>query len=100
MGIPMEELGEGLKKQSSLQPYRKDKKQNKTKQQQQQQQKTTKQIPPTPWSSQGLNHQPKSTYGETHDSTCLCSTGLPYLASMGGEALVPVEARCLSVGEC
>ena len=39
-------------------------------------------------SSQGLNHQPKSTHGGTHGSSYICSRGLPYLASMGGEPLV------------
>jgi len=28
-----------------------------------------------PQSSQGLNHQPKSTHGGTHDSSCLCNRG-------------------------
>ena len=46
---------------------------------------------PFPQSSQGLNHQPKST-GGTHGSNCINSRGLPYLASLGGEALGPVEA--------
>jgi hypothetical protein len=55
---------------------------------------------PPPLSSQGLNHQPKSTHGGTHGSSCIYSRGWPYLASMGGEALGPVKAQCLSVGEC
>ena len=55
---------------------------------------------PPPKTSQGLNHQPKSTYGGTHVSSCTCSRGLPYLASMWEEALGPVEAWCPSVGEC
>jgi hypothetical protein len=41
-------------------------------------------------SSQGLNHQPKSICGGTYVSNCICSRGLPYLSSMGGEALGPV----------
>ena len=28
----------------------------------------------------------------------MCSIGWPYLASMGGEAVGPVKARCPSVG--
>jgi len=50
-------------------------------------------------SSQGLNHQPKSTHGRTHGSSCICSRGWPYLASVGGEALVLVKAQCPSVEE-
>jgi hypothetical protein len=42
-------------------------------------------------SSQGLNYQPKSTHGGTHGSSYICSRGWPYLASMGREALGPVE---------
>jgi hypothetical protein len=48
--------------------------------------------------SQELNHQPKNTHGGTHGSSCLFSRGWTYLASMGGEALAPVEAGCPSVG--
>jgi len=28
-------------------------------------------------SSQGLNHHPKSTHGQTHSSSCICSRGWP-----------------------
>ena len=42
----------------------------------------------TPWSSQSLNHQAKTTHGWIHGSSYISSTGWPYLASMGGEALV------------
>jgi hypothetical protein len=42
-------------------------------------------------STQGLNHQPKSTHEGIHGSSCICSRGLPCLTSMGGEALDPVE---------
>jgi len=28
-------------------------------------------------SSQGLNHHPKSTHGQTHGSSCICSRGWP-----------------------
>jgi hypothetical protein len=38
-----------------------------------------KQTPPQ--SSQGLHHQPKSTHGGTHGSSCICSRGWPYLVS-------------------
>ena len=48
-------------------------------------------------SSQGLNHQPKSTHGGTHGSSCICSKGWPCLASMGGEGLGPVKPQCPSV---
>jgi hypothetical protein len=47
----------------------------------------------TPQSSQGLNHQPKSTHGGTHGSSYICSRGLPYLASMREEALHMGNAR-------
>jgi hypothetical protein len=53
-----------------------------------------------PQSSQGLNHQPKSTHAGTHDSDCICSRGWPCQSSVGGEALGPVKALCPSVGEC
>ena len=43
-------------------------------------------------SSQGLNHQPKSTHGGTHGSSYICSRGLPCLTSVGGEAPGPVKA--------
>jgi hypothetical protein len=61
--------------------------------------RTTTSINKTPQSSQGLNHQPKSTHGVTHGSTHTCSRECPCRASMGGEALGPVKARCPSVGE-
>jgi hypothetical protein len=38
-----------------------------------------------PQSSQGLSHQPRSTHGGTHGSSCICSRGWP--SSIGGEAL-------------
>jgi uncharacterized protein YqcC (DUF446 family) len=47
---------------------------------------------PPPQSSQGLNHQFKSTHGGTHGSSRICSRGWPCQASMGGEALGPVKA--------
>ena len=52
----------------------------------------------TPQSFQALNHQPKTIHGGTHGSSCICSRGWSYLASMGGEALGSVKARCPSVG--
>jgi hypothetical protein len=59
---------------------------------------------PIPQSSQGLNHQPKSTYGGTHGSSCscyicICSRGWPCWTSMGGEALGPMKTQCPNVGE-
>jgi len=36
--------------------------------------------------------QPKNIHGQTHGSSCICSRGWPYLASMRGESLHPVEA--------
>jgi hypothetical protein len=38
-----------------------------------------------------LNHQPKSTHGGTHGSSCICSRGWLSRSSMGGEALSPVR---------
>jgi hypothetical protein len=52
----------------------------------------------TTQSSQGPNHQPKSIYGGSHDSRYICNRRWPYLASMEGETLGPVEAWCPSVG--
>ena len=46
----------------------------------------------TQQSSQGQNSQPKSTHGGTQGSRFICSKGLSYLPSMGGEALGLVEA--------
>jgi len=54
---------------------------------------------PDPQSSQGLNHQPKSTHGQTHGSSCICSRGWPCWAPMGREALGLVKAPCPSVME-
>jgi hypothetical protein len=42
--------------------------------------------------SQILNHQPKSIHGGTHGSRYIYSRGLPYLTSMGRQALNPVKA--------
>jgi hypothetical protein len=47
-------------------------------------------------SSQGLNHQPKSTPA----SSCICSRRLPYQASVGGEAFGSVEDQCPSLWKC
>ena len=49
--------------------------------------KTTISTNQTPQSSQELKLQPNKTHGATHGSSCICSRGWPYLASMGGEAL-------------
>jgi hypothetical protein len=49
-------------------------------------------------SSQVLNHQTKSTQGEIHWSSLVCSKGLPYLALMGGEDHSSVEPWCPSMG--
>jgi len=47
---------------------------------------------PTNQCSQGLNYRPKSTEGQTHDSSCICSNGWPCWAPIG-EVLVPEKAR-------
>jgi hypothetical protein len=49
--------------------------------------------------SKGLNHQPKSTHGGTHDASSICSRGWPSWSSMGGEVLGLVKALCPSVGD-
>jgi hypothetical protein len=54
----------------------------------------------TTQSSQGLNHQPRSTHGGTHGSSHIRSRGQPCWKTMGKEALGPVKARCPSVREC
>jgi hypothetical protein len=38
--------------------------------------------------------------GGTHGSSYICSRGWPNWSSMGGDALGPAKALCLSVGEC
>jgi hypothetical protein len=54
----------------------------------------------TSQSSQGLNHQPRSTHRGTHGSSRICSRGWPCRASMGEEVLGPGKAQCPCVGEC
>jgi len=51
-----------------------------------------------PQSSQGLNHQPKSTHGGTHGFSRICSREWYYLASIGVEALGSVKVCFPSVG--
>jgi hypothetical protein len=51
-------------------------------------------------SSQGLNHQPKSTYGGTHDSSHIYSRGWPCQTSVGREILGPVKPQFCNVEEC
>ena len=46
----------------------------------------------TPQSSQRLSHQPKSIHGSVGGTGYICSRGLPNHASVGWQALVPVEA--------
>jgi hypothetical protein len=54
--------------------------------------RTTTRFPHARKSSQGENHQPKSTNEVIHDYRYICSRGLLYLASMGGKAFGPMEA--------
>jgi hypothetical protein len=44
--------------------------------------------------------QISGTHGGTHGSSHICSRGWTSWASMGGEALFPVNAPCPSVGKC
>jgi hypothetical protein len=83
----MEKLEEGLRSWRGLQPHKKDNNINQP------------DPPTTPYRSQGLNHQQKSTHGGTHGSNYTCSKGWPYQESMGEEALGPVKAQFPSVGE-
>jgi hypothetical protein len=53
-----------------------------------------------PQCSERLNHQPKRIHGSVHGSCYICSIGMPFLASMGVEALDPLEACCTSEGGC
>jgi len=57
---------------------------------------------PTNQSSQGLNHYPKTTHGMIYDSSCICSRGRSYWASMREEALDSAKTGPPppSVGEC
>jgi hypothetical protein len=52
-----------------------------------------------PQSSQGLNYQSKSTHGETHGSSCICTRGCLFWTSMEGEDFGPVKAQCNNIGE-
>jgi hypothetical protein len=61
--------------------------------------RTTISTNQTPQSSQGLNHQAKSTHGVMDGSSYVYSRGWPCWASMGGEALGPVKTQCTNVGE-
>jgi hypothetical protein len=61
--------------------------------------RTTISTNQTPKSSQGLNHQPRSTHGGTHGYCHTCSREWPCLASREGDALGSVKAWLLSVGE-
>jgi hypothetical protein len=54
--------------------------------------RTTISSKQTPQSSHGLNHQPKNKHGGTHGSSCICSRGWPYLASMERKALGLMKA--------
>jgi hypothetical protein len=51
--------------------------------------RTTLSTNQNPQSSQGLNYQPKSTFGGIHVSSVMSSRVLPYLVSMGGRGSMP-----------
>jgi len=57
--------------------------------------RTTISTKQTTKSSQGLDHQSKSTHEVTHGASHTACW-----ASMWGESLVHLSARCLSIGEC
>jgi len=46
----------------------------------------------TKWTTQRLNHQPKSTHRGIHGSRYIFSRGWSYLTSVGGKTLGPVKA--------
>ena len=54
----------------------------------------------SPESSQGLNHQPKSTDGGTQGSRLICIRGWLCRTSMRGKVLGLRKALCPSIGEC
>jgi hypothetical protein len=55
----------------------------------------------TPWSSQGLDHQPENTHGVvTHSAGHICGRRWACWTLVGGEALEPEVVPCPSVGEC
>jgi hypothetical protein len=54
------------------------------------------------WHSVGslyLYHQSKKTHDGIYGSSYIYSRGRPSQSSMGGEALGPVKALCLNIGE-
>jgi hypothetical protein len=53
-----------------------------------------------PWSSQGLDHQPKKTHRATHGTGHICGRRWLYWTSVGEEGLEPEGVWCPSVGEC
>ena len=75
----MEEFGEGSKELMGLLPHRKENNIN---------QSDPPKFPGT--------KPPTKEYTWTHGSSCACSIGLPYLASLGGEPLGPVDADDLA----
>jgi len=48
----------------------------------------------------GMKTPPKSIYGGTHGSSCICNRGWHCLKSIGREAVGPVKAPFHNVGEC
>jgi len=48
----------------------------------------------SPQSSQGLNHQPKSSHKRTHGYCHICSRGWLVSHPMRGETLGPVKVQC------
>jgi hypothetical protein len=61
---------------------------------------TNQDLPhPHPQAPRGLNHQLKSTHQGTRGSNRICSRGLPYLLSVGGETLGLAKDQCPSIGE-
>ena len=53
----------------------------------------------TTQSSQGSNHQTKSSHRSTNVCSFIYSRGLPYMASTGGESLGTMKAQYPSIGE-
>jgi hypothetical protein len=53
-----------------------------------------------PWSSWGLDHQPKNTYGATYGGDHIYGRGWSCWILVGGEALGSEGVRCPSIGGC
>jgi hypothetical protein len=81
----MEELEKELKELRGLQPHEGNNSVNR---------------PDIPWTSQGMEYQPKSTHGGTRGFDHVCGREWPCLTPVGGGALGPEGVQCTSVVVC